>query len=336
MKIKIGVIGLNFGRWMIEEIQMPPASDFFEITAVCDLDAEKAEKFGRQLNVASYTDLDKFLAEGDMEAAALFSGPVGRAGLIQKIIRAGKDVMTTKPFESDSAAAKEALDEAKRLGRVVHLNSPSPVMTEDMRIIKGWREKHGLGQPIACRSDLWANYREKPSGEWPDDPNQCPVAPIYRLGIYAINDLLQIIGEPESVTVMQSRVFTERPTSDNAQLGIMFKNGAIGNIFASFCVCDGNYYKSSLMLNFENGTISRNGGALKKDKGKLELSAHDGKIEEVAHFTEQSGVYLWESFYKSIKGERPAYDIDPDTVVWGMKVVEAMRKAQFTGETTRV
>ncbi len=37
----------------------------------------------------------------------------------------------------------------------------------------------------------------------------------------------------------------------NAQLGIRFNNGAIANIYSSFCVDDLQFYRNSLTLNFE-------------------------------------------------------------------------------------
>ena len=107
------------------------------------------------------------------------------------------------------------------------------------------------------------NYHEQADGRWYDDPRQCPVAPIFRLGIYLINDLVRLFGDAETVQVLQSRIRTGRPTADNAQLGIRFRNGVLANIYASFCVGDGDYEPDSLVLKFENGTIYRNCGPTK-------------------------------------------------------------------------
>jgi hypothetical protein len=45
------------------------------------------------------------IADPNIPVIGLYTGPVGRAALIHRIIEAGKDVMTTKPFELDSEAA---------------------------------------------------------------------------------------------------------------------------------------------------------------------------------------------------------------------------------------
>ena len=74
---------------------------------------------------------------------------------------------------------------------------------------------------------MWVNYCEQADGGWYDDPERCPVAPVFRLGIYIINNLAELFGEPEKVCALSSRILTGRPTADNADLAVLFKNGAI-------------------------------------------------------------------------------------------------------------
>ena len=190
-KLKIGIVGLNFGREIIaRELITGPAQPYFELAAVCDLVVGKADQAAKQYCVKAYYDIDSLLTDPNIPVIGLYAGPVGRATLVRRIIRAGKEVMTTKPFETDPDAALDVLIEARRLGRVVHLNSPSPLFTDDLQQIQDWRNEYNLGRPIACRADTWGSYREKPDGSWYDDPDQCPVAPIFRIGIYTINDIV--------------------------------------------------------------------------------------------------------------------------------------------------
>src|SRR5690606_1581322 len=95
--------------------------------------------------------------------------------------------MTTKPFEVDPDAAADVLAEAQRLGRFVHLNSPTPVMPVDLQQVLDWRDRFDLGRPVGCRLETYASYHEQADGSWLDDPERCPAAPIFRLGIYLIN-----------------------------------------------------------------------------------------------------------------------------------------------------
>jgi len=226
--------------------------------------------------------------------------------------------------------------------RVVHMNSPSPELSADMLQIKKWRSEFNVGRPVACRADVWCCYREQADGSWYDDPQKCPAPPIFRLGVYLINDLVRIFGDAEEVHVMQTRLFTKRPTSDNAQLSILFKNGAIASIFSSFCVGDGQAYRSSLTLNFENATIYRNVGPppLEYAHGMshLQLIGKDGDdpVQISALVEDRSGNYQWEALYRAVEGEALVDEVSPEEIVAGIRVIEAMVASQESGHAEKV
>jgi predicted dehydrogenase len=337
-KINIGIAGLNFGKTIVSElISHKDKSDYFNVSAVCDLDIKKASALAGEIGAKAYGSLDDILKDDEIRAVGLFTGPVKRAELIGKIIESKKDVMTTKPFELDAPAAKAVLDAAVKSGRVVHLNSPAPSFSEDMELIFEWREKYNLGRPVACRCDVWTTYKETADGTWYDDPNLCPAPPIYRLGVYVINDLVQLFGEPDSFTVMQSGIFTKRPTADNAQMGILFKNKVIANIFSSFCINDGQRYRNSLVINYENGTIYRNIGPLKADEpGQIKVIAHDGAVYDSRECGETSGGYRWKDFYDAVNGKKVNTENYNNSIVSGVKIMSAMKEAQFSGGVVKL
>lgn len=343
-KIPIAVIGLNFGRYIIDQqLLRGPGAPYFELNGICDSDPTRVTEASAALGVRAYTDLDEVLADPSIPAIGLYTGPFSRAELLRKIIRAGKHVMTTKPFELDPAAALSVMKEARDLGRVVHLNSPAPVVPFDVGQIEAWRSQYELGQPVGCRADVWASYFERADGSWLDDPEKCPVAPIFRLGIYLINDLIEVFGQPEEVQVLASRLRTGRPTPDTAQLAIRFERGGLANIFSSFCVDDGDAYRNSLVLNFERGTVYRNVGPNRAENAGNSTSELSLVIAENGRRTiaerlqaEASGHYRWDLFYRALKGEKLEREISPEQVVSGLKVVQAMSKAFRTGRSIKV
>ena len=151
-RIPIGVVGLNFGRHIVNtQLSTGAGTPFFKLAALCDMDVKRAAELAAPLGIKAYGSLDSLLSDPSIPAIALYTGPSGRAELLRKIIRAGKDVMTTKPFEEDPEAARAVLAEARRLGRTIHLNSPAPVLPPDLAQIKQWQGDHDLGQPVACR-----------------------------------------------------------------------------------------------------------------------------------------------------------------------------------------
>lgn len=191
------MVGLNFGRRLISwAFNRGNAGEFIELVGVCDFDADLVAECSKEYSCIGYCSLDEVLEDDSVEAIILMTGPVGRAKLIRKIIRAGKDVMTTKPFETDAGEAASVLEEARQAGRFVYMNAPCPSQSEDLRIIANWRWKYDLGRPVAAHFESWYKRVEEADSSWYDDPDRCFVAPIMRLGIYGICDFLQILGEP--------------------------------------------------------------------------------------------------------------------------------------------
>ncbi len=343
MKLKIAILGLNFGRNMIHDILHGEASIFFELAAVCDLEREKADLEAAKLGVKAYYDIDSLLENNDIKVIGLFTGPVGRSDLIRKIIRSGKDIITTKPFDLDSEKAMEVLNEAKNLRRVIHINSPSPVLSDELLQVKKWQSEYVLGQPVGCRCDVWASYREKSDGNWYDDAELCPAAPIFRLGIYLINDLVRLFGRAEQVQVLTSRIQTGRPTPDNAQLGILFRSGAIANIFASFCVNDKQFYKNSMIINYQNGTVYKNidprsmFSPVQGSKVSLVVPENDNNSKIITkEFLSHSGSYQWENLHKALHGEKLKGEVEAWEVVEGLRIIQAMSRGEKSGMTEYV
>lgn len=336
--IPLGLIGVNFGRYIIrDQLLKGPGQPYFHLAAICDANPSRLKEIEPILsggfNGKLCNDLDEILRDPNIPVVGLFTGPVGRADLIRKIIRAGKDVITTKPFELDPEAALSVLEEARSLGRYVLLNSPGPVPSPDVQTLLDWQKKYNLGQAVAARTDVTASYHEKANGGWYDDPKLCPVAPIFRLGIYLLNDLWPFFPDPERVHVLHSRIHTERPTPDNAQLGIRYRNGALANVFASFCVHDGDWYRNSLVLNFERGTAYRNVGSAKKPGSHLSLVMTDESnqrqlVEEVL-IPEGSGGYPWAIFHQILSGNAPANLTPPEHIVTAIRIIRAMSEAEL-------
>lgn len=338
------VVGLNFGRHIVEQLTVDGGNAHVRLAGLCDMDRVKAEALSKAHgDVPVYDSLDAILADSAIQSVGLFTGPNGRAALLSKIIRAGKDVMTTKPFETDPDAAAAVLEEARSLGRVIHLNSPTPGLSPDLAVIQGWRGELDLGMPVAARADVWTHYREQANDSWYDDPVKCPVAPLFRIGIYLINDLVRIFGRARRVSAMGTRLFTGRPTADNGQLAIEFESGALATVFASFCVRDGDHYRNSMTLNFERGTVYRNVGPERVGDG-VELAAivNDdvwqprrvaAKLEITSN---RHNDYDWAGFAAAARGEPGAPSYEPEHVVEPIRIVVAMAESERSGRIVQV
>ena len=334
-QVRMAIVGVNFGYGIARDLA--GENQYVKLAGICDLNVEKGMKAAADFGVPFYADIESVLRDESIEAVGIFTPPVGRARLIQEVLNAGRHVMTTKPFEFDLAAAQAVLDEAARRGLAIHLNSPAALPAQDIVQIKEWVEAHDLGRPVGMRAETWCSYKEQSDGSWYDDPARCPAAPITRLGIYFLNDFAALLGTPGRVHVMQTRVRTERRTADNAQLSIEYTNGALANIFASFCIDDGAPYPDSVTLNFERGNIRRrierkSGGSMKADVAVLDLQKRGVTVPPVR--TEPGGFagwYAWGAFRDAIRGVNGAPLQNAEQILFGVRLLNAMTRSAASG-----
>ncbi len=341
-KVNIAIVGLHFGHSIIrEQIITGYGSKHLNLVGVCDTDKPLLDSVAGKYGVKSYNTIDDVVKDPMVEVVGLYTGPNGRANLIRKIIRGGKDVVTTKPFETDPEQAQSVLNEANDLGRTVHLNSPAPTLPDDIRCIKNWQSAYNLGRAIFIQWHTWSTYRELQNNTWYDDPIKCPCAPIFRLGIYGISDILHFMSNPAQLFVMNSKIFTQRPTPDTAQLSIRFKDGAMASITSSFCVSDGNAYPDGMIMTFENGVVYKNTGprtGYPHTDVKLEMqtvSPADKKpliLTETIPHHRSSGQYQWDILQKKVNGEPVQEDITPEMITDGIRIIKAMSQSELTNE----
>jgi predicted dehydrogenase len=336
-KIRIGIVGLNFGRHILTALTSGPAQRQFILAGVCDANPARARAAVEATGAPHYPSLAAMLADPRIEAVGLFTGPHGRAELLKACLAAGKHVMTTKPFEFSAAGATEVLALARERRMTLHLNSPGSVDSAEMACIAEWRRRYRLGSLVGLHGEAWCSYTERPDGSWYDDPQRCPLAPVLRIGVYLINDMIRLAGAPTLVQAQETRIRTRRLTSDNALLTLRFANQALGSIYASLCVDDGQPYRNGLTLNFERGTIRRNQGLPPADdawRSELLLSRRDARGRPVgAHrrFAELSGDYQWTQFARSVRQWKPPTAEFEANLMSGVRVVAALHEAARTG-----
>jgi predicted dehydrogenase len=333
--VSIAILGANFGAKLARQLVV--AAGPVRVIGVCDLDTAKASALAVELGVPFYPNLDELLADPAIEAVGLFTGPSGRAKLIERIVAAGKHVMTTKPFELDAKSAEQAYSAAARYGRVLHLNSPAPVPAADLAFIRRWMADGSLGRPVSLHARTWADYNERADGTWYDDPLRCPGGPLFRLGVYFLSDFAGLMGKPVEVHVTHTRLRTGRPTPDNAQMAILYDNGALASIFASFCIGDGQPYRDEVVIACERGTIRRwmvreGGDDMDSDRAVVELQRAGHPVERIiTEPGDYAGWYGWEAFHAAVRGLPGSVRADEAGTIASVRLLVALSEAANNG-----
>ena len=333
--LRMGVVGLHFGRYIVRDSVPNDGKGLVEVTRVCDLLPERLADFA---DIRGTDRLDDLLEDPDLDVIGVFTGPVNRAKLIERCLEADKDVMTTKPFELDAGEALRVLHKARQMGRVAHMNSPNARPQSDLRKLLDLLEEGALGTPTLAISTVWVYYGPtEPDGTWYDDQRLCPIAPIFRLGIYPLNNLSQIFGPAQSVAAQSTRVETKKPTADNGAMSIVYESGAVATMAASFVVGGKDQYRNSITLCGTKGVAYLNVGPRPREARpapQLVLSTED-RLEEFTLST-TSGDYDWEFLYERVTGKVAEDVTTPEQIAQSIKIVDAMRRAEVSGKVEAV
>jgi predicted dehydrogenase len=112
--IRIAVVGVGFGTL----IHAPGfQSEGLEVAAICDDDVAAAQKEADRLGVARVeTDYERLLATPGIDAVSITGPTSTRYEMIMAALRAGKHVVSEKPFTLSAAKAKEMADTATSAG----------------------------------------------------------------------------------------------------------------------------------------------------------------------------------------------------------------------------
>lgn len=129
-KIKVGVLGLGRGQGFAKG-----ASDIvgMELVALCDKWEEKLKEVGNKLNVATYSDYDKFL-EHDMDAVILANYFHEHVPFAIKALEKGLNVMSECAACSTLAEGVELIEAVEKSGKIYMFAENYPFMAPNQEM----------------------------------------------------------------------------------------------------------------------------------------------------------------------------------------------------------
>ena len=108
-KVRFGIIGLgNMGGLHLTWINEIPE---VELTAVCDIDAEKADRKAKEYNVRSFHSADELFASGCVDAVLIAVPHYSHTPLAIEAFKHGLHVLCEKPFAVTKSDAQKMIDE---------------------------------------------------------------------------------------------------------------------------------------------------------------------------------------------------------------------------------
>jgi predicted dehydrogenase len=167
-KIRVGVVGVGrgsgFARGAGPHLGM-------ELVALCDLWEERLNQLGKELNVATYTDYEKFL-EHDMDAVILANYFHQHAPFAIKALKAGKHVMSETSACFTLAEGVELIETVEKTGRIYMFAENYPYMLFNQEMQKLYKKgvvgkfKYGEGEYVHPMDIISANLISPGINHW--------------------------------------------------------------------------------------------------------------------------------------------------------------------------
>lgn len=330
MSLGVGLVGLGeIGQYHLPGIR---SSGHAELVAVCDLDAELAERSAAG-EAAVCGSLDEVLAINQVEVVDLCLPHHLHLPAAVQALEAGRHVILEKPMAIGLPACREISAVADRVDRMVGV-SHNQIFFEPHRELARSIEAGELGalRSIRCQLTIGGKY-----GGWREDPEAAGGGLLYDAGVHRVYMAQMLGGRVKSVSARMDSPRSE----DRFLVSLEFESGVLGTL-------DGTYYASEGVFDDRIEVVGTEGMArVRGCEAFFEGYLDGGPMLETfsgSMWTESSVLDTWnESVARSVdsilgsfaSSKRP--QVDDRAATETIQIIEASyRSAEQGGESVGV
>lgn len=280
---KIALIGCGriSGKHLESIAQLP---NDLKLTAVCDIQAERARAAGEKYHVDWYTDYEELLEKEALDLVAICtpSGLHPQHGIAAA--RKGMHVIVEKPMAITLESADQlihACDQAKVELFVVKQNR----LNTTLQLLKRAVDKGRFGKIYMVQSNVFwqrpQSYYDlaKWRGTWEFDGGS-----FMNQASHYVDAVQWLIGPVEHVMAETATMERQIETEDTGSAILKFRNGAIGTINVTMLTYPKNFEGSITILG-EKGTAKVGGIAVNHiDKWEFEDYDDDDRLIEESNY----------------------------------------------------
>ena len=106
------IIQIGIGGWGKNHARV--LSEFGALSAICDMNKERAKEFGEKYNVNYYNSLDQIMTNEDFDGAFICTPTSTHSEITTRLIEAKKHVFVEKPMTYLSEDGEKLVEEAKK------------------------------------------------------------------------------------------------------------------------------------------------------------------------------------------------------------------------------
>lgn len=197
-KLKIGIIGsggIAQGAHMPGYASIP---DLCEMVAVCDLNAESAQKAADKFGITQiYSDYKELLADPEIDAVSITTPNKFHKQPTIDALTAGKHVLCEKPLAMNGPECKEIVAAAKASGKILQVGLQMR-FGGAARFVKSYIDNGHMGDVYFARAQALRRRGVPGWGVFIDKEKQGG-GPLIDIGVHILDCTLFLMGYPKPV-----------------------------------------------------------------------------------------------------------------------------------------
>ncbi len=245
-QLRVGIIGAGGIAAKLHLPEMKTVADA-EVTVVSGRRQSRLETICRKFGVKRWTQsYDEVVNDASIDAVIIALPHPLHVDWGLQALAAGKHVYMQKPLSTSMDEANrfvEAVEQTDRTVLALPFVSRPPVLAARKMVnagvlgtVSAAHARHSHGGPEVYYAGIQEILEEQPEDAlWFFDATKADVGALFDMGVYAIANLVTIVGSVRAVTARCATVDKPTHLEDTAALLLDFANGALGTAETGWC-----------------------------------------------------------------------------------------------------
>jgi myo-inositol 2-dehydrogenase / D-chiro-inositol 1-dehydrogenase len=273
--VRVGFIGCGgIAQGHLRELHANPHA---QVTAVCDVNPQAAQRAAERVEAEPYTDYRAMLQRDDLNAAYLCLPPFAHGEVDLAVIERGLPFLVQKPVALDMATGRKIAAAARQKGLItcVGYQLRYSGSADAARELLAGRTVGLANGTYWCGSGRstghWLVQRAKSGGQ------------LVEQATHTLDMLRYLIGEVQTVYALQDRrILTDTDCPDVNALALRFTSGAVGTFTATWALDGSDWQQANICeITFDDSRLHWTAGRLTVTRGSAprEEQRPDGSID---------------------------------------------------------
>jgi UDP-N-acetyl-2-amino-2-deoxyglucuronate dehydrogenase len=311
------------------------------LSAVCDIDINKAKLLGQSFSVPYYLDMHKMVKDVQPDVIVVLTESGYHAKNVIDLAKYGKAIVVEKPMALTSNDAQRMIDKCKKFNSKLFVIKQNRFNVPVLLLRKAIEEKKFgkliLGTVRVRWSRNQSYYDQAPwRGTWKMDGGV-----LMNQACHHVDMLNWMMGDVDTVFAKGMTTLVKIEAEDTAVVMLKFKNGALGMIEATTATRP-NDLEGSISILGEKGTVEIGGFAVNKlktwnfvndsDNDKIDFEKNSSNPPNVYGFGHKA---YYEHVVQNIE-KNNTFSIDGSEGIKSILLLNAIYESMATGKEIKM